>query len=115
MRNKVFALFLIVPLLFGCGTFQTVVPETARESLVAAEVTFQGLVASAQEITNVGFVTRQSPIGQAIVRVLGDARFALDAWHMAVESPQAKALALQRLSLARSVLTSFRRNMGDPT
>lgn len=113
MRNKVFALFLIVPLLFGCGTFQTV-PETARESLVAAEMTFQGLVASAQEIINVGFVERNSPTGRAIVQVLGDARLALDAWHMAVESPQAKALALQRLSLARSVLTTLRANMGDP-
>lgn len=114
MRNKVFALFLIVPLLFGCGTFQTVAPENARESLVAAEMTFQGLVVSAQEIINIGFVERNSPTGRAIIQVLGDARFALDVWHGAIEDPQAKALALQRLSLARSVLTTLRANMGDP-
>lgn len=114
MRKRILALFLIVPLLVNCAGLPGVAPETNRQALAAAELSFQAVVATAQDLIVAGHIQRNSPQARQILRVLSNARTSLDVWQMQVENPIAMEHALGVLQLAQTVLQVMRANLGEP-
>jgi len=107
--RKLLAPFVVL-LLVGCTG--VVVPESPRESLTAAEVTYQGVLNTANDFVTQGIIKKGSEnaikVGSAIIA----ARTALDAWHVVPDNRDRMTTAISALKVVQSLLTTLKQTGG---
>lgn len=95
--------------LAGCVT-QTP-PETPRQKLAAAEVTYQGVVETVSALITQGTLIKGSKTAQRVADAVLSARIALDIWHQMPDSQDRQTAAIAALSALQQVLTEVQRGL----
>ncbi len=83
------------------------VPETPREKLVAAEVTYQAAVSTVRDLVNAGTIKKGTDVGYRVVTLIVAARSALNAWHSLPEDRDYMATALVALTALQGIINAI--------
>lgn len=93
MRALVLSLVLLVT---ACAQ-GPVTPETAREKLAAAELTYEGVLLEVKSLVTIGLIKPGSDTAEAISLSITEVRSALDQWQLSPDSPNYLAITTAAL------------------
>ena len=101
----------ILPLLFivfaGCASYTAPpVPETPRERLAASLITFNGVLATYDQLQTGGIIEKGSAVDTAVKAALTTAHSAFAAWRVTPDSLDAERAALVALTAAQGALAN---------
>lgn len=103
---KLIAPFLLV-FIVGCSTLGIVSPETPRERLVAAELTYEAVLTSVRDLVVAGTIVKNTDTGDQIANAIVAARTALDVWQLTPDNRDNMTLALTTLQTLQGVLNTI--------
>lgn len=112
------ALLLSLVLLVAACVQGPVTPETAREKLAAAELTYEGVLLEVKSLVATGLIKPGSDTAEAVGLGIIEVREALDQWQLSPDSPNylvivtAALLRLQQRLLEASLQESSAETMG---
>lgn len=81
MRRLFVALVVMVGLV-GCALPTPITPETPREKLVVAEAAYKVVILQVKSLIDNGIIAPRSGTAYALVTIIKETRFALDAWQL---------------------------------
>lgn len=105
--RKLIAPFLAIFLVVGCVS-STVAPETPRERLAAAEVTYAFALSSIDALVNHGLIEPGTEAAHSLGTAIIASRAALDAWQAVPNDKDRMVTALSALRVLQSVLNSLK-------
>lgn len=107
MLRNLFAPLLILFVVSGC--VNQPLPETPRERLAAAEVTYQGALNTIGQLIDQGTIVKGSPVAQRVGQAIVAARSSLDIWQQLPDSEDRQTAAIAALSALQKVLTEIQK------
>lgn len=101
----------LAPLLFvfliGCGTVLT--PQTARERLAAAEVSYQTAATTILNLNASGVIKSGTDTARMVISSAQTANSGLSAWRATVDSPVAESAAMAALRALQTLLVGLQK------
>lgn len=110
MRSLV-APLLILFLVSGCSN--TPLPETPRERLAAAEITYQSALNTVDQMLTQGLIVPGSDIAQRLGAAIVSARASLDIWQQLPDNADSQTAAIAALSVLQKMLTEIQSQSGE--
>lgn len=107
--RKLLVPFFAVFFLVGCAN--AVTPETPRERLAAAEVTYQAAVSTVRDFIVAGTLKPGTQTAEHAATSIRTARVALDAWHAAPDNEDQMTTALLALQALNTVLLQLKEGL----
>lgn len=107
MLRNLFTPLLVLFVVAGCANQP--LPETPRERLAAAEVTYQGALNTIGQLTEQGTIVKGSPAAQRVGMAIVTARSSLDIWQQLPDSEDRQTAAIAALQALQAVLTEIQR------
>ena len=89
-------------------------PETSREKLAAAEISYGALLDQVGSLTAAGLIERGSSTADTVAVLLVETRAALDAWQTAPDDPSLAQFGLATISRLKLLLISLNQEAGRP-
>lgn len=108
---KYLAPFLIL-FVVGCGTLNTPVPETPREKLTAAEISYIGAGSAIEQLVNTGVIVKGSAVALSLKTASVTTNQALILWRAAPENLSYRDAAIASLTALQTALASVSQRSG---